>query len=228
MNFLATMRSRSTYLLLLLALASLGACTKDEAPTVDLGYGYYPTVIGSWVEYQVDSVYREDAVSRYDSVSYRLRQTIESAYLDAEGRQAFRVERAVLDTAGNWAIRDIWTTTANGITAELMEENKRRQKLSFPVRLAREWDVNVYNTDREMEVSYSEVDVPWSVNGLSFERTALVQNILPANAVERRDWQERYAHGVGMVYKHWVETNTQSGQVTGFVLTMTAVGFGQN
>ncbi|MCU0319315.1 MAG: hypothetical protein MUE88_04480 [Flavobacteriales bacterium] len=228
MNTLLTMRLRPSYLLFLVTLVSLGACKKDEEPAVDLGYGYYPTVVGSWVEYQVDSVYREDAVPRYDSVSYRLRQTIESAYLDAEGRQAFRVQRAVQDTAGNWVIRDVWTTTANGITAELMEENKRRQKLSFPVRLSREWDVNVYNTDRELEVGYTEVDVPWSVNGLSFERTALVKNTVPANAVERRDWEERYAHGVGMVYKRWVETDTQSGEVTGFFLTMTAVAYGQN
>lgn len=227
MNNQSTLRT-STTLLLLASLLALTSCKKEEEPTVDLGYGYYPTVVGSWVEYQVDSVYREDAVPRYDSVSYRLRQTIESAYLDAEGRQAFRVHRSVLDTAGNWNIRDVWTTTANGITAELMEENKRRQKLAFPVRLSREWDVNVYNTDRELEVAYTEVDVPWSVNGISFDRTALVENTVAANPVERRDWVERYAHGIGMVQKRWVETDTQGGEVTGFFLTMTVVAYGQN
>lgn len=221
------MRPRTLFIVFATVLV-LTSCTKDEEPAVDLGYGYYPTVIGSWVEYQVDSVYREDAADRYDSVSYRLRQTIESAYLDAEGRQAYRVQRAVRDSAGNWVVRDVWTTAANGITAELTEENKRRQKLSFPVRLGREWDVNVYNTDRELEVGYTEVDAPWSVNGMSFERTALVVNTVPANVVERRDWLERYAHGIGLVQKRWVETDTQGGQVRGFFLYMTAVAYGTN
>jgi hypothetical protein len=206
----------------------LGSCKKEEKPIVDVGYGYFPTTVGSWVEYQVDSVYREDAVGRYDSVSYRMRQTIESAYVDAEGRQAFRVLRSVLDTAGEWYVRDVWTTTVNGITAELTEENKRRQKLSFPVRVGREWDVNVYNTDRSLEVGYVAVDAPWSATGLAFERTALVENTIPANVVERRDWMERYAHGVGLVQKRWVETDTQGGLVRGFYLNMVAVAYGSN
>ena len=212
----------------ILALGALQACKKDDDVKVDLGYDYFPTTVGSWVDYQVDSVWRDDEFGQYDSVSYQLRQLIESAYIDAEGRQAWRVHRSVRDSSGTWRVRDVWTTTANGITAELTEENERRQKLSFPVRLGRSWDANVFNTSPELEVGYEEVDVPWSVNGLSFASTVLVRNIVPANSIDRRDLVERYAKGVGMVYKQWEETNTQVTGTRGFKVTMVAVDHGTN
>jgi hypothetical protein len=212
----------------LLALGILSSCKKEEDVKVDLGYGYYPTAVDSWVEYQVDSVWRDEEFDQYDSSSYRLRQSIQSSYIDAEGRQAWRVHRSILDSSGTWRVKDVWSTTKNGITVELTEENERRLKLSFPVRLGRSWDVNVYNTVEELEVSYTEADVPWNVNGLAFDSTALVQNTLAANPFERRDLEERYAKGVGMVYKRWEETDTQTGGTQGFRVTMVVVAHGTN
>jgi hypothetical protein len=191
--------------------------------------------VGSWVEYQVDSLWRDDRFNILDSVSYRLRQLIESEYVDLEGRAAWRMHRLVQDTAGNWMVRDVWSTTVNGIAAELTEENERRQKLTFPVRIGRAWDINVYNTVPELSVAYTEVDVPWAVNGLSFDSVAHVMQTVPANQVIRRDFEERYAKGVGMIYKRHVETNTQTVfqpnqppvvQVTGFRMSMVVVDFG--
>jgi hypothetical protein len=147
---------------------------------------------------------------------------------DSSIGQAWRVQRSVQDTSGTWRVRDVWSTTANGIIAELTEENERRLKLSFPVRLGRAWDSNVFNVNPELEVGYEEVDVAWSVNGLSFDSTALVQNTVPANPVDRRDLVERYAKGIGMVYKQWEETNTQMTGTRGFKVTMVAVDHGTN
>jgi hypothetical protein len=189
------------------------------------------------VEYQVDSLWRDDRFNILDSVSYRLRQLIESEYVDLEGRAAWRMHRLVQDTAGNWMVRDVWSTTVNGIAAELTEENERRQKLTFPVRIGRTWDINVYNTVPELSVAYAEVDVPWAVNGLSFDSVAHVLQTVPANQVIRRDFEERYAKGVGMIYKRHVETNTQTVyppnqppvvQVNGFRMSMVVVDFGND
>ncbi|HOZ41049.1 MAG: hypothetical protein IPN62_04625 [Flavobacteriales bacterium] len=219
---------QTLFFALVLSSLVISGCKKEEVVATDLGYGYYPTTLGSWVEYQVDSIWKDEEFGEYDSVSYRLRQRIESAFIDAEGRQAWRVQRSVQDTSGTWRVRDVWSTTANGIIAELTEENERRLKLSFPVRLGRAWDSNVFNVNPELEVGYEEVDVAWSVNGLSFDSTALVQNTVPANPVDRRDLVERYAKGIGMVYKQWEETNTQMTGTRGFKVTMVAVDHGTN
>lgn len=212
--------------------AALAGCKGDPAPEPDLGTDHYPLKLGSWVEYQVDSAWRDDPLNIRDTISYRLRVTVQESYLDGGGRLAYRLLRSVRNADGDWQVRDVWTTTAGNAGAEMTEENKRRLKLSFPVRLARAWDINVYNTDRALDVAYREVDEPWSYDTLYFARTCLLRNVLPPNAVERRNYEERYARGLGMVEKYWEETNTQFDPTTqqfvvrGFRLDMKAVGYG--
>ncbi len=222
----------------------LSSCKKDEpAAEPDLGLGYFPTATGTWVEYQVDSLWRDDPSNVLDSVSYRLRERIVEQYTDLEGRACQMIHRFVKNDAGEWVIRDVWSATTDAYAAERTEENYRKLKLSFPVRLDRRWDINALGTsavddpeeDDELEVEYAEVDEPWSNTDLSFDRTLLVKNTVPPNFVEKRNFEERYAHGVGMVEKYQEETNTQlfyppSGppvqQVRGWRLRMTAVAYG--
>lgn len=226
--------------------ALLSSCKKEESVTEpDLGFGYFPTATGTWVEYQVDSLWRDDRSNVLDSVSYRLLERIVEQYTDLEGRACQRIHRFVKDEAGEWVIRDVWNSTANAYAAERSEENYRKLKLTFPVRLDRRWDINALGTsavddpeeDDELEVEYAEVDAPWSNTALSFERTLLVKNTVPPNFVEKRNFEERYAHGVGMVEKYQEETNTQTRidpltnttviEVKGWRLRMTAVAYGE-
>lgn len=211
----------------------LMACKKEEPVVLDLGFEYFPVAIGTWVEYQVDSVWRNDVLGIHDSVSYRLRERIEEHYIDPSGRPANRILRRVLDEEGNWVVRDVWTSTRDERAAEKTEENVRRLKLSFPVREARRWDTNVYNTVNELEVAYREAHKPWQINGMSFDSTVVVRGTVEPNIILRRDFEERYAKHVGMVEKRWVETNTQFPDtgvmsVIGFWLTMTVVDHGRD
>ncbi|MBX2973154.1 MAG: hypothetical protein KF797_08625 [Flavobacteriales bacterium] len=222
----------------LCAMVLFVACRKEEVPEPDLGYGYFPTKLGTWVEYQVDSTWRDDRANVRDSVSYRLRERIVEHYTDLEGRPCQKIHRFVLDDAGEWVVRDVWTATANTYAAEKTEENERRLKLSFPVRNARRWDINVYNTEKELEVAYREKGNAWAAGGLSFANTVLVKNTVPANNVDRRDFEERYAEGVGMVEKRQWELKTQpvydpnnaniiiGFNTSGFSLRMVAVAYG--
>ena len=76
--------AKAQKVILLTGLLVLGACKKDEVVEVDLGYGYFPTAVGTWVEYQVDSLWRDDPSDVLDSVSYRLKQRIEELYQSAD------------------------------------------------------------------------------------------------------------------------------------------------
>lgn len=232
------------YLLPVVACLLLAAgCKKEEPAEPDLGYTYFPTAIGTWVEYQVDSMWRDDRTAVLDSVSYRLRERIMEHYTDNEGRPCQRIHRYVLDPQGDWVVRDVWTATIDAYAAERTEENYRRLKLSFPIRSSRTWDINVYGTgaaddpddDDELLVDYDEIDEPWSNQFMSFDRTVLVKNTVPANFVDKRNFEERYADGVGMVDKYWEESNTQVRyppgappviEIQGWRLRMTAVGHG--
>lgn len=231
------MRNKSIQAMLGMGIGTvlLVSCKDDVAGPRDPGFAYFPTAIGTWVEYQVDSIWRDDEQEVHDSISYRLLERIEEHYVDPAGRPAQRVLRYVLDDHNEWVVRDVWTATLSERYAEKLEENMRRLKLSFPLRKGRTWDTNIYNTDKELPVVIKDMDVQVSLGSMALDSTLVLENTIPANLVERRDLMERYAKHIGLVEKHWTETITQpqflpNGQiiyrVKGFWLRMTAVAHG--
>jgi len=220
------MKHSNTLILVAGALAIAG-CKKEEAERPDLGYGYFPRTVGAYIVYQVDSLWRDDGAGVLDSVSYQLKEKVVEEYLDPAGQKSWRIHRFVKNAADEWVIRDVWTSTWDEVAAEVTEENIRRQKLSFPVRDGRRWDINVYNVTDELEVAFREVGSTWSGGGLSYDRTVLVKNTLPPNAVLTNNFEERWAHGVGMVSKYWEVKNQQAAGCLGcWRLDMVAVAYG--
>lgn len=213
--------------ILLLAAALLASSCKKEGEEADLGYDYFPRAVGAWVEYQVDSTWRDDPVSNVGSVSYRLKEKVVEEYTDPAGRKAWRIHRFVKNSAGDWVVRDVWTSTRDNIAAEVAEESKRMQKLSFPVRNGRRWNVNAYNTDDALQVAYREADRPWTGGGLTHGKTVLVRNTVPANFVITNNYEERWARGVGMVSRYREYKEVQSNQCRGcWRQDMVAVAYG--
>ena len=192
-------------------LAGMAACKKDDAvPGTDLGHAYFPTDTGRWITYTVDTLWRNDVTAVSDSARYALREAITETFIDPEGRTAQRLLRSRLDSAsGEWVPKDVWWQVRTTTQAERAEENQRRIKLIFPPRTGQYWNTNALNTGQAYELTYEEVDVPWTVNGLSFDSTILVKTTYPNNAVVSNTYWERYAKHVGLVYRQVDSTNTQ-------------------
>ncbi len=233
------MEKRSQVLLILAFTIAMVGCKKDEAEPVDLGYDYFPRKVGAWIEYQVDSIGRDDGFNVHDTVSYRMQEKVVEAYTDPAGRPAWRIHRFV-KVGDNWVIRDVWTSTRDAFYAEVSEENQRRLKLSFPVREGRAWDHNVYNSTGEQELTYAEIGASYAANGLSFANTVLVESTLEPNIIVNVTRKERYAYGVGLVSRYVQDTDSQpyystqppyqflGYNVRGTYFTMTAVNYGQD
>lgn len=222
-----------TFIGLLIVLSGLAACRKDEAvPATDFGHAYFPTDTGRWIQYTVDSVWRNDQAGIADSLRYALREQITETFADAEGRPAQRLLRSQLDSAsGAWVPKDVWWQVRTGTQAERAEENQRRIKLIFPPRTGQYWNTNALNTGAGYELTFVEVDQPWSINGMSFDSTILVKTTYPNNAVVTNTYWERYAKHVGLVYRQVDSTNTQypNGvqQVRGTWYKQVITGYGQ-
>ncbi|MDX9751609.1 MAG: hypothetical protein RBT71_11055 [Flavobacteriales bacterium] len=220
----------------ILALAVAGCRSDEPVPPFDPGLDHFPIAVGTWVEYQVDSVWRDDDAGVHDSISYRLLERIEEHYIDPAGRPAQRIVRYVHDADGQWAPRDVWMSTRSAQYAEKLEENMRRLKLSFPLREGRAWDINVYNTAPALEVAVEEVGMPAVINGTHHAATVALRNTVPPNPIVTRNYFERYARHVGMVEQRWTEWDRQpvydqTGAITGFTvrgfdLRMSAVAHG--
>lgn len=228
------MKHLATALFIGMALASSTGCRKDEAPAepYDPGLAYFPTDTGRWIDYRVDSIWRYDLGGIWDSTNYTLREKITNDFTDPEGHPAQRLMRYRLDsTSGTWAPQDVWWQVRTSTKAERSEENQRRIKLIFPPRTGQYWNTNATNTDQPYELTYAEVDVPWSVNGLSFDSTLLVKTTYFNNAVVTNTYYERYAKHIGLVFRQVDSTNTQYAngvtQVRGTWYKQVVTGYGQ-
>jgi hypothetical protein len=222
-------------LLLLIAIALVGAgCKKDEPVPVDLGYGYFPTRVGQWIEYRVDSSWIDEQNNVQGAITYPLREVQESNFTDPEGRPAQRIVREVKDSLGNWGPKDVWWQMKDNFRVERAEENLRKIKLVFPVRDGQTWNTNAENTETPLELTYEDRDQPWSVNGLTFDSTCVVRTTFVNNLVDTVRYFERYAKNVGLVYRQVDVSNTQYftvndqliPQTAGNYLRMTVVAYG--
>lgn len=189
-------------------------CSKDETAPIDMGYGYFPTDLGTWNEYTVDtlSVHRQPGDTDTVAFTYVLREALVEDFKDVEGRPAQRIIRYTKDANNTWQPKDVWWQTRDNTHAERYEENQRRLKLVFPPKTSTEWNTNATNNNAEFLVEYDEVNEPWSVNGMNFDSTVLITSTYPNNPFFTKIYKERYAKHVGLVYREVDSTETQ-GQV---------------
>ncbi len=198
------MKNKAAILLLSVIMLAISSCRKEEsAKPIDLGHEYFPIKVGSWIEYQVDSIWRDDDFNVHDTIGYRLKQVIAADYTDPEGRPSQRIERFILNENDEWVIRDVWTATRTTTGMEVTEENQRKLKLSFPVREARTWDMNILNTEDELMVAARYVNEAHQLNDQNFSNTVKVRTTVEGNPIITRDLEEVYAHGIGMIEHHW-------------------------
>lgn len=190
--------------LLIILLIAYYSCKRDTIKPLDVGYGYFPTNVGHWVLYQVDSTH-------YDSFShgkathfhYQIKELIQSTFLDLSNRTTQRIERyETMDTIPTF-LKDVWVSNLTNIDAEKVEENIRYIKLVFPVTGNQTWNGNAYNTLGEQDYQYSNVNVPYTINGLSFDSTVNVIQGNDSNLVAVQNESEMYAKHVGLIYKRF-------------------------
>lgn len=205
------------------------SCKKDEVYN-DIGYGYFPTQIGHWVVYDVDSTVYSDFFNDTFEYHYQVKEVLQSEFTDNEGRRAIRVERYKRMYNPNvpydsipWYLSRVWSFTRTSSAGEKMEENQRFIRLAFPVENNKSWDGNVYNQIGSWSYKYKEVDQPYSISAHSFDSTLLVQQKLDTNHLYYRWYTERYAKNVGMIEKTVYDVS-DTGFGTGSVLTRIHAG----
>lgn len=212
------MRTRTTRILLAVSLLLAASCKQEPPLLVDYKYSYYPTEIGHSVEYYVDSTYYNPLLpGGKKTVSWQVKEVIESTFIDLLGREALRIERYVrlYDTVP-WVINDIWYAVQEETKLERVEENLRFIRLIFPPQTGSTWHGNVFipasdtfEFYRDWDYEYLDVDAPYTLSGFDFDSTVTVLEVDDSSAVDRRYSKAIYAKHVGMIYKElhnvWIE-----------------------
>lgn len=199
-----------------------------EEVDIDLGMDYYPLVIGKYISYKLDSVVYD--VTGTGSIAINssifLKEEVVDSLRDNEGRLSYRIERSVKQNLSDpWVIKDVWITTQTETRVERVEENLRFIKMTFPISQGTVWDGNLF-IDSELIIpiagesieiyknwsyEFDKVGQPEMISDFNFDEVTTVFQSNNENLIELRFSQEKYAKGIGLVYKEMQILDRQCG-----------------
>ena len=209
------------------------SCEKKSIPAseYDVGYDYYPQTIGKYVIYVADSTIYDEFTFAATTYKYLIKEKIEEEFTDPEGKPALRLVRYIkkYDSTKTydqiaWAVKDAWQVNVSATSLEVVEENVRFTKLAFPVKTNASWNGNAKNTLGEWMYSYKYMDKKETINATYLDKMQSVNSAVPLEKVafvKQKDFLtaisydyyiEKYARGIGLVYREIKALTTNSPQ----------------
>ncbi len=204
------------------AIALLASCkTEPDDFDRDFGFGYFPLKTGQSLIYRMDStIYDPTGDSLVSHSSYLLKETVVDSFVDLTGAIVYRIEQfqRAADSLP-WQFNKIVTASITNNQAIRTEDNLRFIKLTFPLRKFNAWDGNAYfdpgtkvtvaGESIEMFKSWSyrvlDVDQAEIIGGFALPQVATIENADSENLIELRIAYEKYARGIGLVYRElWI------------------------
>lgn len=199
-------------LLLIVLFFSLvfGSCSKEDSNTapIDLGTTYYPTDIGKFVIYDVDSTIYTDLSKDTLVYKYRIKEKLIEEFTDNLGKPAIKIERSIkkFDPTVSydnmpWKIKEVWTLSYNQSSIQVVESNLRFTKLVFPVQEKSTWNGNAFNSLGEQNYYYDYIDKTETIGTINLSKVLKVKQKEIITLISHQVYSEKYAKGVGLVYR---------------------------
>ena len=212
-------------------------CDEEIAPPrSDWGYNYYPMDIGMEWNYEMDSITLRPQIGGvlFDSVHLLVRETLVDTIRDLEELLWFRGERydRHSDTLP-WRFRQTFLLRRDGQRAYRREDNLEFVKMVFPVKQHKNWDGHAaFDEFREIEVGgqpiqiyrdwnyhFVSVDEIENIGNLSYDSLTVIEGVdTDDDIVDRRFAIEKYARGIGLVYREMEVFETQCNDCCGLDL----------
>ncbi|RYE10493.1 MAG: hypothetical protein EOP51_33105 [Sphingobacteriales bacterium] len=207
---------------------SLNAC-KDETDTLDTSTieDYSPFVVGKYITYRLDSLVSVNFGAALETRTYQVKYSVDAAITDANNRPSFRIVRFMKKPGNVWQADATFlaTPTANGL--EFVENNLRYIKLRLPIRDGYNWSgnthIDTYSITSEVkyladwDYTYDSVGVASTVGTFNLEdvikvdqRDEIIGNPADPNSYSEINYSvEKYARGIGLVYRQFKHTEYQ-------------------
>ena len=207
------MKKQNNFIILFLIIIS--SCKPINYVNEDYHSKYFPIGLNQEKEFLVTNINHSSFGK--DTVTYYLKEVISEKFLNLEGDSAYRIERFwKTDSANNYEIKDVWVANKSLNFAQLVEENIRFTKLIFPFDVDVVWDGNAFNNQQFQEYRIESINIPYNVNGLSFDSSITVIQNYKSNLLEYENSKEIYVIGVGLVYKEEIEVLINSADSNDF------------
>lgn len=221
----------------LLLITVLTACNKqNELYTTASLSDYFPLQVGKYISYNLDSTVYINFGQKDTVIKYQVKDSVETQLADNLGRAAFRIVRYMRQNATQaWTASNVFMAIPTTTTIEFVENNLRFQKLKLPIQDGYSWKGNTFidtyslnSTTKyldDWDYKYDSVNIPLTVNGFLFTTIKVNQRDeflgqdpkLPGTQYAEKNYSvEKYAKGIGLVYKeflHWEFQGAQPGRL---------------
>jgi hypothetical protein len=222
---------RSNHLLIIVILSfSIISCSKTEQyPTPSIS-DYLPLQTGKYITYQLDSTIFINFGTKDTTISYQVKYVTDSLIADNTGRPAYRIFRYIRKTPNDAWISDATMMAINtGISLEWIENNLRFVKLRTPITENYNWKghtfIDTYSANSQLQYmdgwdyTYTRLDGIDTLQNKIYTGTLTVNQrdeIIgipddPDSYSEINFGQEKYAKGIGLIYKKFFHSEYQPG-----------------
>jgi hypothetical protein len=188
----------------------------------------YPLQVGKTFTYRLDSTVVATFGAALQKKSYLAKDSVESSFLDNQGRQSYRIFRYLTDTLVSkpyqYAATFVATIDSNRI--EYIDNNLRFIALVNPVSNNTTWKGNSYintttNADNfflnNWQYQYQNINEPFTVKKGSINNTVTIlqqnessaANFDPNFYYNKTYSVEVYAKGIGLIYKDFLHYTYQ-------------------
>jgi hypothetical protein len=210
------------------------SCKKEnEIFTSESVNDYSFLQVGKYITYNLDSTLYINFGQKDTVISYQAQDVVDAQITDNLGRPAYRIIRYIRkDTSANWQPNNTFIVVPTDKSIEYVENNLRFLKLEMPIKQDFSWKGNSYidtyslNSDLQYlddwDYIYDSIDVPLMINSLNFDSTIKVTerdeflgqdpSIPGTQYAEKTYAEEKYAKGVGLIYREFLHWEYQGGQ----------------
>ena len=229
----------------------LSSCKKESEKFASAEVtDYYPLEIGKYITYDLDStVYYINFNQQASVVHYQVQDKVDAQITDNLGRPAYRIQRYIRkDSSQPWVPNNTFMVVPTSTSIEFIENNLRYIKLQLPIRQDFSWKgnsyIDTYTNDPDVryledwDYIYDSVNVPITVNAINFDSSIKVferdeflgqDPSIPGTQYAEKNYSvEKYARGIGLIYREFVHweyqgVTSQSPGYTGYGVTLSIV-----
>ena len=223
------MKKKFLFLTVAILAISFSSCKKsnDEVQTAGLSE-YFPLTVGKYITYNLDSLIYTNFGTSSEIHSYQVKYETDAAITDNLGRPAYRIIRYIRNTpAGPWLSDNTFMAINDTYSLEFVENNMRFLKLHLPIRDNYSWKGNTYIDTYsansvvryldDWDYIYDSVSVQQQVGSFTLDNCLVVNQrdeVIgnpqdPGAYSEINIGVEKYATGIGMVYRNFFHNEYQ-------------------
>jgi hypothetical protein len=197
---------------LLIMLLGLAACERESSELLKpkpMLETYVFLEVDQERIYQVDSILYDEFAGTVDTLRHWRKELIVGTFRDLENRLNYQQEIFLkndsLSEWNKWKVRSLFI---NELRYEVLEDNLRIIKLTYPIRVEAKWDANALNTLNEQEYSYQSITAAANLNGVNYSNVLHVKQADEENLIEKRFAEEKYAPNLGLIFRRDLNIRT--------------------